>query len=187
MPNTRDITLRAQTVALRSFGAPAKEVERVTGIGERTQRRWMQLAEERGYVIGGPLLDKYLSDEPPKRVPHKRTPSFDAAVAEKWKDGSGKPKSTKRIAEEFKAEGRDVSHQLVWRSLRLQGLIESKTAKTKTTQETESAEISKTPETPKQATNDEPTSSESNESNKYLSILYIPSRLRNYSSINSTT
>jgi hypothetical protein len=67
-----DDATRAQVVALRSFGATAKQVEEITKIAERTQRRIVKKAKERRFS-GGQVLNSHVKDGE-KLVRTKKTP-----------------------------------------------------------------------------------------------------------------
>jgi hypothetical protein len=69
---------------------------------ERTQRKWMKKASERGFVQGEELRNEHLEDSPKVYQPVKRTKSFDEEVAEKVrKDRYSREKSTELMAAEF--------------------------------------------------------------------------------------
>jgi hypothetical protein len=78
---------RAQVVALRSYGVPAKVVQNITGVAERTQRKMIQKAKERGFDFGNPngslLLDIHVVDGERCGAPVKRTAVVEPEVLEK--------------------------------------------------------------------------------------------------------
>lgn len=71
-----DLATRAQVVALRSFGASTKQVEEITGVKERAQRKMITRAKERGYQPGSAVLDEHVKDAPKAGAPRKRTASL---------------------------------------------------------------------------------------------------------------
>lgn len=135
MPVYYDVATRAQVVALRSYGVNASEVASITGIQERTQRKIVQRAEQRGFVKGGVILNIYLDDDPKSGAPRKRTESFKEELAiEVRRDRYSREKSTEQLAIDLSqarggGEGRSVSHQTIWRELKEQGFRSVKPTK----------------------------------------------------------
>ncbi|KAF1994482.1 hypothetical protein P154DRAFT_30744 [Amniculicola lignicola CBS 123094] len=80
-----DLATQAQVVALKIKGVTTKEIEEITGVNPRTQRKMVEKAKERRYV-SGPLLTKYLEDSKKSRRPTKRTLEFNKKLAEKYSD-----------------------------------------------------------------------------------------------------
>lgn len=102
MPQYHDASTRAQVVALRDFGATAKEVAARTGVEERSQRRMLHTAKERGFVSGGKVLNSHVEDGKKSGAPLKRTPSFtEEVVAKVRRDRFGREKSTSQMAKKF--------------------------------------------------------------------------------------
>lgn len=65
-----EIATRAQVVTLRSVGISAKRVEEITGVAERTQRKIVEKAKERGFS-GGKILDAHVKDGDKSGRPRK--------------------------------------------------------------------------------------------------------------------
>jgi transposase len=130
MPKYYDASTRAQVIALRDFGATIKEVVARTGVQERTQRKIIQRAKERGFTTGGLLLDEHVEDGKKSGAPLKRTQSFEEEVAEKVrKDRYSREKTTEQMAAEFKEGGRDISARSVHSTLKAMGFNYCKPSK----------------------------------------------------------
>ncbi|KAF2176247.1 hypothetical protein K469DRAFT_607866, partial [Zopfia rhizophila CBS 207.26] len=126
MPTYFDAATRAQVIALRSFSATIKETKEITGVSERTQRKIIDRAMERGYLYGapnaGPLLDAHVEDPPKSGAPRKRTASFEEELAAKVrKDRYGREKGTETLARELTESGRSISHEAVSQTLQEMG------------------------------------------------------------------
>jgi predicted transcriptional regulator len=83
MPKYYEAATRAPVVTLRDFGATVKEVAARTGVQERTQRKILQRANERGFSPGGLVLNAHVEDGAKSGAPRKRTQSFNDEVATK--------------------------------------------------------------------------------------------------------
>ena len=67
-----DLVTRSQACTLKVFtNLPASEIQAITGVGERQQRRLVQKAKERGWNTGKPLLNCHLDDAPRSGRPSK--------------------------------------------------------------------------------------------------------------------
>lgn len=114
MPKYYESSTRAQVVALLDFGAPIKDIAARTGVQERSQRKMMDRAKERGFTAGCAVLNVHVEDAAKSGAPRKRTQSFNEEVAAKVRvDRYALEKNTAQMAEEFKDEGRNVSAMTV--------------------------------------------------------------------------
>jgi hypothetical protein len=83
MPKYYDTLTRTQVIALRDFRATIKEVVARTGVQERTQRKIIQRAKERGFTTGDLLLNEHVEDGKKNRALLKRTQLFKEEVAKR--------------------------------------------------------------------------------------------------------
>ncbi|KAF2279115.1 uncharacterized protein EI97DRAFT_372182, partial [Westerdykella ornata] len=109
-----DLATRAQVIALRSFGTSIKQVEEITGVKERTQRKIITRAKEHGYQPNSVVLDDHVKDAPKAGAPRKRSASFEEALLQKvQRDRYGREKGTEQLARELTDEGWLVSYETV--------------------------------------------------------------------------
>lgn len=122
MSRYHDIATRAQVVALRAHGVSVAAIEAATNISNRSQRRMLETAQQRGYQPGGVLLDEHVKDAPRSGAPRKRTQEIDEKVAATVRrDRYGREKGIHTIAGELYDAGIEISPSTIHRSLRAQG------------------------------------------------------------------
>ena len=71
-----DSATRAQVLALRAYSIEAKEIQEITRISKRTQRKWLSAAKEKGFELKKDsylIINIFVQDKPKSGRPKKLT------------------------------------------------------------------------------------------------------------------